>query len=39
MTLIIDSTGTVLAAHHCYLVPDEAFTQDEWYRMEDFSDS
>jgi len=40
MTLVIDSTsGTMLAAHHCYLVPDEAFTQEEWYRIEDFSDS
>jgi hypothetical protein len=34
MTLIIDSTGTVLAAHHCYLVPDEAFTEDEWYQID-----
>jgi hypothetical protein len=40
MTLIIDSaSGTMLAAHYCYLVPDEAFTQEEWYRIEDFSDS
>ncbi len=39
MTLIIDSSGTMLPAHHCYLVPDEAFTQDEWYRIEEFSDS
>jgi hypothetical protein len=39
MTLIIDSTGTVLAAHHCYLVPDEAFTEDEWAQIDDFSDS
>jgi len=39
MTLIIDSTGTMLPAHHCYLVPDEAFTQHEWDRIEDFSDS
>lgn len=29
MTLIIDSTGTILPAQHCYLVPDEAFTEDE----------
>lgn len=39
MTLIIDSTGTMLLASSCYLVPDEAFTQEEWYRIEDFSDA
>jgi hypothetical protein len=39
MTLIIDSTGTMLAAHHCYLVPDEAFTEDEWAEIDNFSDS
>ena len=38
--IVIDSaSGTMLPAHHCYLVPDEAFTQEEWYRIEDFSDS
>ena len=32
MSLIIDSTsGTILPAHHCYLVPDEAFTEDECF--------
>jgi hypothetical protein len=40
MTLIIDSTsGTMLPAHHCYLVPDEAFTEDEWEQIESFSDT
>ena len=40
MTLIIDSSsGTMLTAHNCYLVPDEAFTEDEWDAIESFSDS
>lgn len=39
MTLIIDSTGTMLLASSCYLVPDEAFTEDEWAQIDDFSDS
>ena len=40
MTLIIDSTSsTMLLAHHCYLVPDEAFTEDEWEQIENFSDT
>jgi hypothetical protein len=39
MTLIIDSTGTVLLASSCYLVPDEAFTEDEWAQIDNFSDS
>ena len=39
MTLVIDSTGTMLPAHHCYLVPDEAFTEDEWDDITNFSDS
>lgn len=39
MTLIIDSTGTMLAADSCYLVPDEAFTEDDWDSINDFSDS
>ena len=30
MTLIIDSTGTMLLASSCYRVPDEAFTEDEF---------
>ena len=39
MTLIIDSTGTVLLASSCYLVPDEAFTEDEWAQIDNFADS
>ena len=39
MSLIIDSTGTMLPAHHCYLVPDEAFTPEEWDTITDFSDT
>ena len=40
MSLIIDSTsGTMLLSHHCYLVPDEAFTEDEWEQIENFSDT
>ena len=39
MTLVIDSTGTMLPAHHCYLVPDEAFTEDEWEDITNSSDS
>ena len=39
MTLIIDSTGTMLVANSCYLVPDEAFTHDEWDDITNFSDS
>jgi len=39
MTLIIDSTGTMLDAVSTYLVPDEAFTPEEWDDIENFSDS
>lgn len=40
MALIIDSgTGTMLTAHSCYLVPDDAFTEAEWDDIENFSDS
>jgi len=39
MTLVIDSTGTMLLASSCYLVPDEAFTPEEWEQIEDFSDT
>lgn len=40
MALIIDSgTGTMLTAHNCYLVPDDAFTESEWDDIENFSDS
>ena len=40
MTVIIcTSTGTMLAAETCRLVPDDAFTEDEWDGMDDRSDS
>lgn len=40
MTVIIDSsTGTMLTAETCYLVPDEAFTDEEWEDIDNFSDS
>jgi hypothetical protein len=39
MSLIIDSTGTMLAASSSYLVPDEAFTPEEWDAITDFSDT
>jgi len=40
MTLIIDSiSGTILTAHNCYLVTDEAFTEDEWDAIGSYSDS
>jgi len=39
MTVIIDSTGTMLAADSSYLVPDEAFTHEEWDDITNFSDS
>lgn len=40
MPVIIDtSTGTMLTAETCYLVPDDAFTEEEWDDIENFSDS
>jgi hypothetical protein len=39
MTIIIDSTGTMLAADSSYIVPDEAFTPEEWEHIENFSDT
>jgi hypothetical protein len=40
MALIIDtSTGTMLTAETCVIVPDEAFTEEEWNDIENFSDS
>jgi len=40
MALIIDSSsGTVLTAHHCYLLPDETFSDEEWEQIDDFSDT
>lgn len=38
--IIIDtSTGTMLTAETCYLVPDESFTDEEWDDIENLSDS
>jgi hypothetical protein len=38
--LIIDiCSGTVLAAEHCVLVPDEALTESEWDALDDFTES
>jgi len=40
MSLIIDSsTGTIVTAHTCYLLSDEAFTDSQWDQIEDLSDS
>lgn len=39
MALIIDSGGTMLPAHTAYFVPDEAFTDEEWKDIDNFSDS
>lgn len=40
MPVIIDtSTGTMLTAETCRLVPDDAFTDEEWDGMDDRSDS
>jgi hypothetical protein len=40
MTLLIDcSTGAVLSADTCCLIPDGAFTSDEWEQIENFSNS
>ena len=37
--LIIDtSSGTVLVAKHCVLVPDDALTEGEWDALEAMSD-
>jgi hypothetical protein len=38
--LIIDTcSGTVLAAAHCVLVPDDALTEAEWDALDSMSDS
>lgn len=38
--LIIDTcSGTVLAAQHCVLVPDDALTEAEWEALDSMSDS
>lgn len=40
MALIIDtSTGTVLTAHTCVLVTDDAFSEAEWEELDTMSDS
>lgn len=40
MSVIIDvSTGTMLSAETCRIVPDDAFTDAEWDGMDDRSDS
>ena len=40
MALLIDSTsGTMLAAHHCYLLSDETFSEEEWEQIDSFSDA
>jgi hypothetical protein len=40
MTLLIDaSTGTVLTAETCYLLPDDALTEAEWEALDSSSDS
>lgn len=39
MALVIDRSGTMLTAHTCYIVPDDAFSEDEWNQIENFSDS
>lgn len=37
--IICTSTGTMLAAETCRIVPDSAFTEAEWDGMDDQSDS
>jgi hypothetical protein len=38
--LIIDtSTGTVLTAHTCVLVPDDALSEAEWEALDNMSDT
>jgi len=37
--LVIDNTGTMLDAATAYIVPSEAFTEEEWDEIENFSDS
>jgi len=39
MLLIDTSTGTVLTAEHCVLIPDDALTEAEWDALNDMSDS
>lgn len=37
--IICTSTGTMLSAETCRIVPDDAFTDSEWDGMDDRSDS
>jgi hypothetical protein len=37
--IICTSTGTMLSAETCRIVPDSAFTEAEWDGMDDRSDS
>ena len=37
--IICTSTGTMLAAENCVIVPDSAFSEEEWDGMDDRSDS
>lgn len=39
MLLIDISTGTVLTAEHCVLLPDDALTEAEWDALDAMSDS
>lgn len=39
MLLIDASTGTVLTAETCYLLPDDALTESEWEALNSSSDS
>lgn len=39
MLLIDASTGTVLTAETCYLLPDDAITEAEWEAFNDMSDN
>ena len=39
MLLIDASTGTVLTAETCYLLPDDALTEAEWEALDDMSDN
>lgn len=37
--IICTSTGTMLSAESCVIVPDSAFSEEEWDGMDDRSDS
>jgi hypothetical protein len=38
MLLIDLSTGTVLTAEHCVIIPDSALTESDWDALDDMSD-